>query len=382
MKKRKRTREAGPEFEAELVELLRSGQLTLGPFRFRPEKARLRLADGILRAELPGSKFERRFVFECRLSWPRRARAEVVEQLREAVAQLREEHGPKLLPMLVAPYLSERVLGELVEEKISAVDLCGNGLLIDLPRLFVLRTGAKNQKPFVRPVRLSIYDSSNVGTLVPRVFLSQPSFPTTKAVLAACHARMRPSGESSLPLTLPTVSKALRVLDDDLVTDRRGRERVLRDPERLLELLQRGARLPSGSVSTFKTKLESDQLWAKLQSLGPEVRFVTTGRGSAQRYAGLAGPARLQLYVSDVQAVAQTLEAKPTGAFPNLELTHTDEEAPYFDARECNGVVWSSPLQCYLELARVDADPRERDAAQDLRVELLRVELFDTGPAA
>jgi hypothetical protein len=362
------------DFETELVELLRLGQLTLGPFRLRLERALLSSADGILRAELPGSKFERRFVFEGRVSWPRRARA-------EAVAQLREEHGPKLLPMLVAPYLSERVLDELVEEKVSALDLCGNGLLIDLPRLFVLRTGARKQKSFVRPVRLSIYDSGNVANLVPRVVLSQSSFPTTKAVLETCHARMMPSGAGSLPLTLPTVSKALRVLDDDLVTDRRGRERILRDPARLLELLQRGARLPSGSTSTFKTKFKPDEIWAKLRPLRPDVRFVTTGRGSAQRYTGLAGPARLQLYVSDVQSVAQLLQAKPTQAFPNLELTHVDEEAPYFDARECNGVVWSSPLQCYLELARVDADPRERDAAEDLRAKLVRVDRFNTGPA-
>lgn len=350
-------RDAGPSFDAELINMIRSG-LELGPFRFAVD------GDGYLRAELPGFKFERRFVFACRLDWTRRSRA-------EAVKRLREEHGPKLLPLLVAPYLSERVLDELVAEKISAVDLSGNGLLIDLPRLFVLRTGAKKRKPLVRPVRLAVYDSSNIATLVPRVFLSQSRFSTTTAVLEACHARMMPLGDAPLPLTLPTVSKALRVLDDDLVTDRRGRERRLRDRERLLELLHRGARLPSGAVATFKTPLESDELWARLHSLRPSVRVVTTGRGSARHHANLAGPARVQLYASDVQAVAQALEAVPTQAFPNLELAQVDEDAPYFDAREHDGVVWSSPLQCYLELARVGADPRERDVAEGLRTRLL-----------
>jgi hypothetical protein len=69
------------------------------------------------------------------------------------------------------------------------------------------------------------------------------------------------------------------------------------------------------------------------------------------------------------------LAARPTRAFPNLELIEVSEEAPYFDAREQAGVFWASPIQTYLELQRGDA--RERDAAQELRARILR----DSQPA-
>ncbi len=348
----------------ELLDRIRSNQLKLGPFTFTLEEETHGPGDGVLSATLEHHKFERRFVFESKVSWTRQSRI-------DAIARLRSECGRKLLPMLIAPHLSERVLYDLLEENISAIDLCGNGLLIDLPKLFVLRTGAKKPKPLIQPTRISIYDSSNVTTLVPRVFLAQPTFPTTTAVLDACHARIMQLGDDTLPLTLSTVSKALRELDGELVTDRRGRERLLRDPERLLELLKRGFRLPSGSPLTFKTRLKSDEIWARLSAHRPTLRFVTTGRGSAPHYTGLASPSRLQLYVSDPQAIALILEAKPTQAFPNLELTQTADEASYFDARERDGVLWSSPLQCYLELARPGADPRERDVAEALRLKLL-----------
>lgn len=182
-----------------------------------------------------------------------------------------------------------------------------------------------------------------------------------------------------MPLTLPTVSKALRELDEGLITDRCGRERCLRDPTRLIEHLQHGFQLPLTAPTPLKSPLPADMIWTRLAELRPKLRFVVTGRGSAPHYAGLSGPARLQLYVSDLALAREVLEAKPTQAFPNLELTQTLDEAPYFDARVDRGIPWSSPLQCYLELARLGGDPRERDVAEDLRVRLLNSVDVDNG---
>jgi hypothetical protein len=181
-----------------------------------------------------------------------------------------------------------------------------------------------------------------------------------------------PRGNDSLPLTLPTVSKALRELDEDLITERHGRERRLRDPARLLESLQRSFRLPLATPTSYKSGVSTDEIWTRLTKLSPSLRFVVTGRGSATSHAGLAGPARIQLYVTDLALAREALDAKPTQAFPNLELTETRDEAPYFDARVEHGVPWSSPLQCYLELTRIGGDPRERDVAEKLGAALLR----------
>jgi hypothetical protein len=356
---RKSRAEAEAKGKAELLEHITSNDYSLGPVTFAREHE-------VLIARLEQSKLQPRFVFEYQHNWTRKSRMEAVERLRRA-------HGRKLIPLLLTPYLSEQILDELVEERISAIDGCGNGLLIAPPGLFILTGGKKPKQHRKRspPARLAIYESSNVATLVPRVFLSYPSFPTTTAVLDACHARIMALADTPTPLTLSTVSKALRQLDEELVTESRGRERRLRDPERLLQHLERGFRLPSASPVLLKTRLSADELWPRLHEQRPNLEFVMTGRASATHYTSLAGPERLQLYVSDSSLAQQALQAKASSAFPNLELIETADEAPYFDSYDDSGVILSSRLQCYLELARVGADPREREMAERLRVKIL-----------
>ncbi|HLT40910.1 MAG TPA: hypothetical protein VK034_31750 [Enhygromyxa sp.] len=348
--------------ESELLERITDDEFSFGPVTFERKPG----AEHVLLGRLDRANLKP-LVFEYQPSWTRKSRKEAVERLRRA-------YGRKFIPLLLSPYLSPKSLDELIEERISGIDGCGNGLLVDPPGIFILRTGAKRPKQYRRPsspVRLSVYESSNVATLVPRVFFSQPTFPTTTATLNACHARMMALGDGPTPLTLPTVSKALRQLDEDLVTDRRGRERYLRDPSRLLQYLERGFQIPSAPPVLLKSKLSPKQIWARLRAQRPKLRFVMTGGGSASCYTGLAGPGRLQLCVSDSSLAQRVLEATPTRAFPNVELIQTSEEAPYFDSREDGGIVWSSPLQCYLELTRVGADPRERDVAEQLRSKIL-----------
>jgi hypothetical protein len=47
----------------------------------------------------------------------------------------------------------------------------------------------------------------------------------------------------------------------------------------------------------------------------------------------------------------------------------TGDLFPYFDAREEQGLRWASPVQCWLELSRLDK--REREIADDVRKVIL-----------
>jgi hypothetical protein len=276
--------------------------------------------------------------------------------------------------MVIFPHLSEERLVELQDMRLSGLDLSGNGILFDPPRLFAFRTGFKARfKP--PPEFAAAYRSRHISSLVARVLLIEPYFPTVQSVLDACRGRMMPLAGRPLSLSLPTVSKALAQMSVDLVITRAGPETQLRDPERLLVLLERSFQLPAHVQPLLgKTPLATETVWARLRELRPRVRSVITGRRSAGRYTGLAGPERLRLYVSDGVAVSQALELKPTTSFPNIELLETPEEAPYFDAREHDGVSWASPLQTYLELQCGDA--REQDVAQKVRAQLLQHALY------
>lgn len=319
-------------------------------------------SDGLIRVQGYGLDVEFNFSVETR--WTQSALRQVAQRVGA------QKEGTRGLPLLVLPHLSDNHLQDLREAGVSGLDFSGNGVLFDPPRLFALRSGAKPRLK-LSPSTSFIYFSRNLSSLVPRVFLFEPYFTSVQDVLEACRARMVVTDDTKPALSLPTVSKALARLEEDLIVRRRGAITELLDPERLLAELERAFAIPAhGEPFLGKTALDSAAIWAQLKVLRPHVRAVATGRASAGQYTGLSGPERLQLYVSDAARVRETLMAKSTRAFPNIELIETLEEGAYFDARERADALWASPLQAYLELSRGSA--REVDVSHELRARLLK----------
>ncbi|MEZ4448753.1 MAG: hypothetical protein R3B09_04670 [Nannocystaceae bacterium] len=352
--------------EAEILRALAEGVFALGPLVLSLERAASAPGgagevDGVVVAQWREGKIHRRFALSVRAQWSQRS-------LDVALAQLRA--ASPLLPLVVFPYLADDHLVELERRGISGLDLCGNGVLYDPPHLFVRCSGSPPEfrRSATTPL---VYQSRNIASLVPRVFLLQPAFTAVGAIQAACHRRMAGPEEGSQPLVLSTVSKALAQLEEDMVLARKGRARHLIDAERLLANLTRSFTTPTTTGHFLgKTALEPAELWRRLDALRPQVAAVVTGRGSAGHYTGLVGPERLQLYVSDLDAAERALDARPTQAFPNLELFETCDHAPYFDLRAQGGVLWASPIQTYLELAHGSA--REIDTSHELQARLVQ----------
>lgn len=344
---------------------LASGHFAFPPFSVRVTRLETTGFDGLMQVRWDPHGLALSFAYDVKSRWT----PADMQSLRER-AHRWQETRPELLPLAVLPYLSEKLLASLQSAGLSGLDLCGNGLLLAPPQLFVLRTGGKNHYPVPRDTP-SVYRSQNISTLVPRVFLAAgPKFPSVDAVLAACRARMMTPIADPPPLSLPTVSRAISQLERDLVVTRQGRVLTLSDPVRLLEELERSFTAPLTTSSHLgRTELTLDAQQSVLSRLHSEVRIAFTGRASAAHYTGLGGPERLQLYVSDLPRVREALGSRETVAFPNVELLQTTDETAYFDAREAPGAPRASPLQTYLELSRASA--RERDAAKPLRARLL-----------
>ena len=55
-------------------------------------------------------------------------------------------------------------------------------------------------------------------------------------------------------------------------------------------------------------------------------------------------------------------EAKETGAFPNLQLSQTEDQRVYFDRRQN---LSASPIQSWLEMSR--GDKRQKEVAAQIR---------------
>jgi hypothetical protein len=280
--------------------------------------------------------------------------------LDSAIQQVRAYNAakPDLLPLVIVPYLSPKSLERLIAAGVSGLDLCGNGIINVPGQWFVFRTGEKNKFPNSQPIK-NIYRGTS--SIVARVFLLRAIYPFVNQVLEEIIKR---KGE----VTLSTVSKVLRGLQEDLMISRNGDIRLLQ-AERLLEQLQNSYHRP-----LTKTRLQGNV--ADLQMMITQASaLANTNKGLIARrsqtpYVILPSSNELiSIYVSSVIPFVKEFAFEETGRFPNVEFLETDDPTIYFDRRESGSIPFISPLQAYLELAK--GGKREQEAAEPLRADIL-----------
>lgn len=275
----------------------------------------------------------------------------------EAIAQaqaLADRLGGR--PLVVVPYLSPERLRELERAGASGIDLSGNAFVFVPGKLFVLRTGAPNKFRESYPIR-DVYRGNT--SLVARALLLRPWTDS----LADLGRFIRERGGS---ITLTTISKALRRLEDDVLVERRGGRARLLQPELLLDKLTGGYRPPKVRRWVVgSTSLNRAALAARFTSAG--VRTVLTGQSSTERYAVMGREDRVRFYTDSSAALLGTLGSEFTEGerFANLELIETDDPTAYFDVRRNGDLPFASPVQTYLELAA--GDKREQESAEQIR---------------
>ena len=151
-----------------IIDRLRQGSVELLPlsFRFLQEAGNRSLDPGFdALVEFSWLNENARFAVECKaLSTPKAFQAGLI--------QLKSAKLPKeLLLMLCLPFLSETQLKQLESERLSGIDLCGNGVVIAPGKFYVFRTGGKNRFSSWAPIK-NIYRKNT--SMVGRVFLTRP----------------------------------------------------------------------------------------------------------------------------------------------------------------------------------------------------------------
>lgn len=246
--------------------------------------------------------------------------------------------------MLIVPYLSGTIVEMLNREKMSGIDLNGN-YLIQAPDMFAIRLDQKNNFPESQPIKnIFAGASSQVG----RLFLAADRrFSSVNEVFLA----IQKLGGS---LSLSAVSKVLKVLEEELIIEKSPAGIALLQPEKLLGKLGEGYRPPriSGSL-----KLKIPEGLAGLKGLEglPGTGWMIAGESSARRYAVMSDNSVLKVYLTDYSSLCKWQDDR----FYNVLAQKTGDLFPYFDAREEQGLRWASPVQCWLELSRLDKRERE-----------------------
>ncbi len=339
-----------------MLALLKSGDALVPPLAIRwssPSSGRGQGPDAKAEVSWQGRKY--RFVAELKGRSTPKTFAQAIAQAR-AYADNSGDY-----PLVVLPYLAPERLNELERSGASGIDLCGNALVQVPGKLFVLRSGAPNKFPESYPIR-AVYRGAT--SLVARALLLRAESES----LSDMDQFIRSRGGA---LTLTTISKALRRMEDDVLIERRGGRARLLQSESLLDKLAAAYQSPKlrrtfvGSVS-----LPREALGKRLATV--KARAVFTGQTSTDRYAVMGREDRVRIYCESVAELlaAWGAKAKPGERFANLELLETDDPTVYFDVRRFEAMPFASPIQTYLELAT--GDKREQDAAAQVRSLILK----------
>jgi hypothetical protein len=348
--------------EREMIEQLRMGKVSLPPLSFRLLKGELQAGrDSRFDALVEASWGERiaKFAVECKsLSTPK--------AFLDGLNRLKTSLLPKsFLPLLFLPFLGERQLKELEREKISGIDLCGNGVVV-VPEMFsVFCSGEKNRFTSSAPIK-NIYRKNS--SMVARVFLLRSRYETVQDVLAEINLRnLLVNRWDKKAMSLSTVSKALKTLQEDLIISREDSIRILQ-PDKLLQKLSENYAPPNVKERIRLKVPEGIGMIGNLlrkESQALKLPLAATGISSVGRYAVMQRMDILSVYCPRLDMLLERLPGSQSDRFPNLELIETGDETAYFDGRQEGNFCWASPVQVYLEL--MAGDKRDLETAEQVK---------------
>lgn len=300
------------------------------------------------------------FVVEYKTSSTPRLLQSAIQQASLFADAIREDS----LPMVIVPYLSPDALDRLIEAEVSGIDLSGNGVVLVPGELFVYRTGARNKFPSSAPIK-NVYRGAT--SLVSRVFFARRAFPSVTEVSKEVRRR---GGE----ISMSTVSKALRGLQEDLVVGREGAIRLLQ-PARLLDFLTANYRSPSVGRRVSGRVDDAAQTLRRFATNARERGLLVAGNLPSRYVVMPSSDEALNVYTSSAGELLRDVDFEETTRFANVRLLECRDRTVYFDRREADGFFWISPLETYLELA--NEGKREREAAEQLRADLVALRYQD-----
>lgn len=263
--------------------------------------------------------------------------------------------GEGRYPMVVVPFISKKVQVLLQEQGVSGIDLSGNYYIIT-PEMTAIRLDQKNRFKVKRVIQ-NIY--SRNSSIAVRWLMTKK---TVENNLLQIKSGMDDAGST---LSLGTISKVLKTLEEDVFLLRTKEEIKLLKPDELLTLLKNEYRKPP-VLSEYKIRIPEDRTEARkiLNKILGENTWIWSGVSSAERYASTVPQSTTIVYTkNDPENTGITGLADMR--FYNCTVQYIKEPVVYFDAN----YNYASPIQSYIELALLDK--REQEIAEDIKREIL-----------
>jgi hypothetical protein len=270
------------------------------------------------------------------------------------------------VPLIIAPYVPAKQADVLAWAGLSWLDLSGNMVIRVGNRIYIERTGRPNRFPDTAPIR-KIFQGT--ASLVGRALLLEPKgFASLSHIVEFIQRR-------GGAITLPTVSKVLKSLEEELLVVKSRRSISASEPGQLLDRLAEGyadSRGRSGMIAHRYAVEDRETMLARLCSKLGSI-YVFCGFYAAQ-LKGLAAGGAISMYVNDMNRFREAVKSFAPAVYPdeefgNLSVIATKSRLPWFNVETRDEGRIVDDLQLYLEMM-IDT-PRGPKIAKSLRQRIL-----------
>jgi hypothetical protein len=271
-----------------------------------------------------------------------------------------------MIPLLIVPYMRPEQAKILQQEGISWIDLCGNMTIRAPDGIYIERTGKKNLFPDTSPIK-KIFEG--ISSLVSRaLLLKKESFRSLYEVVDFINGR---GGN----ITLATVSKVLRSLEEELLVKKTDEGISAAKREILLDKLVEGYRnyTKRNKNEIYKFAVEDERKLFSL-FLQQQVQYACCGFYAA-KLKGLATTDRITVFIKSIDEAKKAmklniLNVRPDAEFGQLDLIETKSPCVWFNLQRGRDYSIVDDIELYLEMI-IDT-PRGPKIAEILKERILK----------
>jgi len=284
-----------------------------------------------------------------------------VNQLSTFINRLNDK---EIIPLTIVPYMRREQAYKLQQNGISWIDLCGNMMIKVGGKIYIERSGKKNQFPDTAPIK-KIFEGTS--SLVSRALLLK------KELFRSFYEVVDFINQRGVDITLSTISKVISSLEEELLITKIDSGIVVNNREKLLDKLVEGYRTYTerNENKTYTFAIDESQINILFFS---EVDCASCGFYAA-KHKELATTDRITIYVKSINEARKVFERsrvefKPDTEFGQLDLIETRNPCVWFNLQGKPDYSVVDDIELYLEMM-IDT-PRGPKIAEILKERILK----------